>query len=423
MSSAIIVDKLSKRYDLGELYSASMLREVIMRRLKSPFGGQQASKEHIWALEDISFEVGEGEVVGIIGRNGAGKSTLLKLLSRITYATSGDIYVSGRLSALLEVGTGFHEEMTGRENIYLNGSILGMPHREIDSKMDEIVEFSGVGRFLETPIKRYSSGMKLRLGFAVAAHLEPDVLLVDEVLAVGDVQFQKKCLSKLDDLNTGGRTVLFVSHNLGAVENLCSRTIWIDEGKIRSDGPSNEVIREYLGSYAHAHRAQLDLGHLKGRRGNGKCRITGVEFLDERGQPKEVIRSGEAVVTRVGYRVYERVHEPHFGFRLSTDSGHLITDVSTWSFGMEMATFEPGGGSIEFAIDFLNLMPGRYYLTLWIQGVGSVEYDILDDFMTFEVERSDYYRSGRGIDASLGWVFFPGRWQSLEHHLDAQLPE
>ncbi len=294
MLPAIVVDHLSKRYILGELHRESMLRDVIVNLFKSSGARRASTRDELWAIDDVSFNVSPGEVVGIIGRNGAGKSTLLKLLSRITEPTSGEIYVNGRLSSLLEVGTGFHEEMTGKENIYLNGSILGMSHREIDAKMAGIVDFSGVGRFLDTPIKRYSSGMKLRLGFAVAAHLEPDVLLVDEVLAVGDAEFQKKCLSRMDEMHSGGRTVLFVTHNLTAVEQLCPRSIWIDQGKVRMDGPTRDVIHEYMSIFSCSFQEQLDLSDAKGRWGNGKCRITGVEFLTKDGQPKSVIRSGDS---------------------------------------------------------------------------------------------------------------------------------
>ena len=212
MPKSIIVDGLSKEYRLGKLQHETMLREVLVDLVRNPFKRVRRKRESIWAVKDASFSVEEGEVVGIIGRNGAGKSTLLKLLSRITYPTSGHMTVQGRVSSLLEVGTGFHEELTGRENVFLNGSILGMKRREIISKIDEIIAFAGVEKFVDTPIKRYSSGMKLRLGFAVAAHLDPDVLFVDEVLAVGDAEFQKKCLDAMDNMSTGGRTVLFVSH-------------------------------------------------------------------------------------------------------------------------------------------------------------------------------------------------------------------
>src|SRR5216110_435265 len=241
MTRSLEIQGLSKQYRLGQAQHHQMLRERLIEMIKRPLGRMKET-ESIWALRDVSFDADEGEVVGIIGRNGAGKSTLLKVLSRITYPTSGEVKINGRVASLLEVGTGFHDELTGRENIYLNGSILGMRKAEVQRKLDQIVEFSGVGKFLDTPIKRYSSGMRLRLGFAVAAHLDPDVLIVDEVLAVGDAGFQKKCIKAMEGLQEGGRTVLFVSHNLAAVENLCSRGIWIDAGKIRMDGRAKDVI-------------------------------------------------------------------------------------------------------------------------------------------------------------------------------------
>src|SRR5579883_1933692 len=262
--NSIEIRSISKRYALGEREHGDQLREHLAKlftRGREP----KKSKEFVWALRDVSFNVSQGQVVGIIGRNGAGKSTLLKILSRITHPTSGSIRVRGRVSSLLEVGTGFHEELTGRENIYLNGSILGMRRREIDRHLDAIVEFSGLSRFVDTPVKRFSSGMRLRLGFAVAAHLDPDVLIVDEVLAVGDAGFQKKCIAAMEDLRSGGRTVLFVSHNLAAVENLCSRGVWIDGGRLRMDGRSKEVIKAYLASYAGEQSAPRSSRWMDGR--------------------------------------------------------------------------------------------------------------------------------------------------------------
>ena len=240
-----------------------MIRDRLVNLLKHPLTFHKRNQETLWALRDVSFRVDTGEVVGIIGRNGAGKSTLLKVLSRVTHPTSGTVKVRGRVASLLEVGTGFHEELSGRENIYLNGSILGMTRTEVETKLDAIVAFSGVEKFLETPIKRYSSGMRLRLGFAVAAHLDPDVLIVDEVLAVGDAEFQKKCLGAMQELRGGGRTVLFVSHNMAAVENLCSRGIWIDAGKIRMDGDAKDVIEAYMGSFGSGQLARSELGGRK----------------------------------------------------------------------------------------------------------------------------------------------------------------
>src|ERR1044071_8373052 len=248
LKHSIEIQSVSKRYRIGRLQRT--FREDILEFAKRPFGRRNNNEAgSMWALRDVSFDVPEGEVVGIIGRNGAGKSTLLKIMSKITYPTEGNIKVRGRVASLLEVGTGFHEELTGRENVYLNGSILGMKKQEVDRHFDAIVDFSGVEQFIDTPIKRYSSGMRLRLGFAVAAHLDPDVLLVDEVLAVGDAGFQKKCINAMEGLRGSGRTVFFVSHNLAAVENLCSRGIWIDSGKLRMDGPTKDVIAAYMGSF------------------------------------------------------------------------------------------------------------------------------------------------------------------------------
>src|SRR5882724_3120947 len=279
MRNAINVEQLSKKFELGALSQDTMLRERLVKFFQGPFKKRVDENQIIWALKDVSFRIDEREVVGIIGRNGAGKSTLLKVLSKITYPTSGRVKVRGRVASLLEVGTGFHEELTGRENIFLNGSILGMKQREVEAKLDQIIEFAGVERLIDTPIKRYSSGMRLRLGFAVAAHLDPDVLIVDEVLAVGDAGFQKKCLSVMEDLRRGGRTVLFVSHNMAAVENLCSRGIWIDSGRIRQDGPTRQVIESYLSSFAETQQSASDLSVVESRHGNGDIRYTGISFL------------------------------------------------------------------------------------------------------------------------------------------------
>jgi len=255
---AVRAENLSKLYRIGERDRYFTLRDTIMNFVRRPLArfsdngngvsSSSLAESTIWALKDVSFEVKRGEVVGIIGRNGAGKSTLLKILSRITQPTEGEARIYGRVGSLLEVGTGFHGELTGRENTYLNGAILGMKKVEIDRKFDEIVDFSGVEKFLDTPVKHYSTGMHVRLAFAVAAHLEPDILIVDEVLAVGDARFQKKCLNKMQDVGQQGRTVLFVSHNMQAITRLCKRTILLDEGKIIADGPSHKVVGVYLNS-------------------------------------------------------------------------------------------------------------------------------------------------------------------------------
>lgn len=257
MSSVITVENLSKKYIIGhqkqERYTA--LRDVLANgakslahKLRHPFAAPGADPEHeeFWALKDVSFDIQQGDRIGIIGRNGAGKSTLLKILSRITEPTSGKISIKGRIASLLEVGTGFHPELTGRENIFLNGAILGMSKVDIKRKFDEIVAFAEVERFLDTPVKRYSSGMYVRLAFAVAAHLEPEILIVDEVLAVGDAQFQKKCLGKMDEAGKEGRSILFVSHNMGVIAQLCSTCVWLDKGKIKDIGQTGSVVNAYM---------------------------------------------------------------------------------------------------------------------------------------------------------------------------------
>src|SRR5437879_2635154 len=294
LTHSIEIQNLSKRYRIGRLQQGRTFREDIVEFVKRPLGRRNDEADSIWALRNVSLDVGEGEVVGIIGKNGAGKSTLLKILSKITYPTEGNIKVNGRVASLLEVGTGFHEELTGRENIYLNGSILGMRKRQVDARFDAIVAFSGVEQFIDTQIKRYSSGMRLRLGFAVAAHLEPDVLIVDEVLAVGDAGFQKKCLDAMEGLRSGGRTVLFVSHNLAAVENLCTRGIWIDAGKIRMDGGVKDAIKCYMGSFVDERVSASELSGTENRLGTGEIRYTRLEYLGPAGTPCAMTRSREA---------------------------------------------------------------------------------------------------------------------------------
>jgi homopolymeric O-antigen transport system ATP-binding protein len=410
MTDSIRVERLSKQYRLGKAAQETMLRERLGNLLKNPFAGKSSSGETLWALRDVSFSVKQGEVVGIIGRNGAGKSTLLKVLSKITYPTSGRVKVLGRVASLLEVGTGFHEELTGRENIYLNGSILGMKRREVESKLDQIIDFAGVERFIDTPIKRYSSGMRLRLGFAVAAHLDPDVLIVDEVLAVGDAGFQKKSLSAMEDLRRGGRTVLFVSHNMAAVENLCSRGIWIDGGCVRQDGATHDVIRAYLSSFADTQQSAADLTAVGTRHGNGDIRYTSMDFLSRDGQPQLVTRSGDSIRLRFHYHAKKTIPHPSFGFRLLTEMGTLVTDTSTWHHSLDIPEIAPGDGYLDLEIDSLNLLPGRYDFSLWITGVGQVVYDGVEHCAKLEVELSNIYRSGKQIDARSGIVYFPQKW-------------
>jgi lipopolysaccharide transport system ATP-binding protein len=408
VSEAIRIEHLTKRYVLGALRHETMLREALLNMVRFKRGRREQTT--ILALNDITFGVEVGEVVGIIGRNGAGKSTLLKVLSKITYPTSGKVRVQGRVASLIEVGTGFHDELSGRENIYLNGSILGMRKKEIDARIDEIIDFAGVEKFVDTPIKRYSSGMRLRLGFAVAAHMDPDVLFVDEVLAVGDADFQKKCLTAMDDMRSGGRTVLFVSHNMAAIENLCPRTVWIDGGRLRMDGPSDEVIASYLATFSESQRTGYDLENVPNRAGNGMIRFTRVDFLDANGQPTSVFRSGEPFRARFHFRVHERVRDPHFGLAIFTDLGTRVTTVSTWHSAYHIPEVEPGEGTLDLVVDDLFLQPNRYFLSLFASTTGQ-KFDNLDHCIAIDVEESNAYdNQGRGLHARWGVVYMPSRW-------------
>ena len=328
MSSEPLVlraEGVSKRYRMGEREPYKALRDVLgdsVRRLARPGRRAAAARpepDQLWALRDVSFEVRKGEVLGLIGANGAGKSTLLKVLSRITDPTDGRVVLSGRVGSLLEVGTGFHPELTGRENVYLNGTILGMRRAEIDARFDEIVEFADMARFLDTPVKRYSSGMQVRLAFAVAAHLQPEILLVDEVLAVGDAEFQQKSLGKMKDVTRQGRTVIFVSHNLAAVRSLCTRALVLDKGMLAFDGDTEEAVRCYLGDLRHGTAAlvegtdlqlRLAQSHVFGPGPSFEC--TRIAVLDEQGQPCNTFRSDEEIAVAIEYTILK----PISGLRL-----------------------------------------------------------------------------------------------------------
>jgi lipopolysaccharide transport system ATP-binding protein len=307
-----------------------------LRLVRGNGAAHPAPGDEIWALDDVSFELRRGEVLGLIGANGAGKSTLLKLLSRITEPTEGRIVIQGRVGSLLEVGTGFHPELTGRENVYLNGTILGMRKSEIDRRFDEIVEFSGVARFLDTPVKRYSSGMQVRLAFAVAAHLEPEILLVDEVLAVGDAEFQQKCLGKMRDVTRAGRTVVFVSHNLAAVRSLCSRALVLEQGRLVFDGDTDGAVERYLGHVRGADKAVVEGADLELRLAKSRLygdeplfRCTRIAVLDEQGLPASSFRSDEDITVEVEYTVLRPVPSFRILLTLTDDDQNAILRSET----------------------------------------------------------------------------------------------
>jgi lipopolysaccharide transport system ATP-binding protein len=413
MAYSIRVEDVTKVYSLGESQH-TMLRDALTGALGKLLGRRKdPGAREIRALDGVSLEVDHGEVVGVIGRNGAGKSTLLKVLSRITYPTSGRVDVRGRVGSLLEVGTGFHDELTGCENIYMSGSILGMRKREIDAAMEQIVEFADVGEFLDTPIKRYSSGMRMRLGFSVAAHLSTDVLFVDEVLAVGDIGFQKKCLGTMRELGQGGRTLVFVSHNMAAIENLCKRTIWIADGRVKKDGATRDVVRAYMNSFRAADEQNLRLDSVSERRGTGLSRFVGMEFLNADGTEEHVLRSGGPLRVRFHYECKRDVPNLHFGLRIYSNLGVLLSDVHTWTTAQAVPLAKKGAGSIDLEIDALNLMPGTYYLGIWISAFHEW-HDVLDNVAKIEVEPSDYYGTGRGVESRFGLVFFPFRWEQTQ---------
>jgi lipopolysaccharide transport system ATP-binding protein len=305
MALAIEAHELSKRYRIGQLQAAYGTLRDSMTRTAARLTGRERSetRQEIWALRDVSFDVREGEVLGLIGANGAGKSTLLKVLTRITTPTSGRAVIRGRVGSLLEVGTGFNPELTGRENVFLNGSILGMKRREIQRKFDAIVEFSGIESFIDTPVKRYSSGMYVRLAFSVAAHLEPEILLVDEVLAVGDAKFQQRCLGRMEDFSGTGRTVLFVSHNMQTINQLCDRVIWLDEGTIAEDGDPSQVVTHYLHSTSYASGAHISWPDDDGAPGDDLARLLAVRAIDEDGNLTETVDVRDAVGIEIRYRI------------------------------------------------------------------------------------------------------------------------
>ena len=330
----ITVNNISKRYRIGIAEQGKNFREAIVDSLSAPIRNfarlrnlttfrNEDEEDTIWALKDISFEVKKGEVLGIIGKNGSGKSTLLKILSRITEPTSGSVEIHGRISSLLEVGTGFHPELTGRENIFLNGGVLGMRKPEIERKFDDIVSFSEIGKFLDTPVKRYSSGMYVRLAFAVAAHLEPEILLIDEVLAVGDAEFQKKCLGKMENLAGEGRTVLFVSHNMAAVKSLCHRTILLDKGKIAEDGLTDGVVKHYLGSGLGT-SAERVWDDIKSAPGGDVVRLRAVRAKNAKGEITSEFNIQEPIYVEMEFQVLQDGIMLDDFFRFYDESGLFL---------------------------------------------------------------------------------------------------
>jgi lipopolysaccharide transport system ATP-binding protein len=378
--------------------------------------------EEFWALRDINIEVKRGEVFGIIGRNGAGKSTLLKILSRITEPSEGSVMITGRVASLLEVGTGFHPELTGRENVYLNGAILGMTRAEIRRRFDEIVAFAEIDQFLDTPVKRYSSGMYVRLAFAVAAHLEPEILIVDEVLAVGDVQFQKKCLGKLSEAAGGGRTVLFVSHDMGAIERLCDHTVILEHGQVAFRGQADEAVTLYL-SEANS-RVQVADSKNWIRTGSNDARILSVTLENDAGSPQTLFRMGEPLIIVVRVHFLVNVEDPIFGINITTDTGIMVADCRSSHYDLHVGKVA-GLITYRMRIEAITLYPRTYVIAPWVaDSSDSFELDWVRNAATFLVTSSPNFLSGASVNANHGIAFIPTSWNfsnldvaiSLEAH-------
>jgi ABC-type polysaccharide/polyol phosphate transport system ATPase subunit len=383
-NSAVSVEGVSKRFRLYQEKN-QYLKSTVLR-------GKRAKFDEFWALQDISFEISSGSTFGIIGSNGSGKSTLLKCLAGILTPDKGSIAVRGRIAALLELGAGFHPEMSGRENIFLNGAILGMTQKELLRKMDSIIEFAGLEEFIDTPVKNYSSGMTVRLGFAIAINVDPEILIIDEVLAVGDSAFQQKCHEKIEEFKHDGRTIILVSHGLGDVAQLCQTVAWIEKGHLKAIGAAYDVVGEYLGE---AHDATVrQTGEIGERWGTREVEITGVEFLGLDKKPISSIRSGAPVTLRINFHAHQQVPEIVAGFRISHLHGTNIWGTNTKRRGIHVGPVN-GGGSIDIEIPEFPLLTGTYDLTIALSDAS-------------EVHSFDHWEKGLRFDVSQGKIFDEG---------------
>lgn len=410
-NTAINIEHISKSYILKhqntESYTA--LRDVITNKAKGLLNprtkNQWAGSEEFWALKDVSFEVKQGERIGIIGRNGAGKSTLLKVLSRIVSPTSGRITIDGRVASLLEVGTGFHPELSGRENIFLNGSILGMSKSEIKSKFDEIVAFSEVEKFLDTPVKRYSSGMYVRLAFAVAAHLEPEILIVDEVLAVGDAEFQKKCLGKMKDVSSEGRTVLFVSHNMAAIQNLCDKAVYLKKGEVQMIGDTDAVITTYLRGASETFA--IDLADRVDRSGNKAIQFTSILLKDESGKSLSAFQCGKNVVMGIKFKRSENkpLKNLHIAIGIDDDFGQRIANLNNDITNQIFNTVDTDCDTVDVHIPHFPFKQGGYTFTLYATVNGELA-DWVQEAGIIDVESGDFYNTGKQLPDGQGQFLF-----------------
>ncbi|HEY2460767.1 MAG TPA: ABC transporter ATP-binding protein [Candidatus Acidoferrum sp.] len=401
--TVIRAEGLGKRYRRGLSNDDNTLRDTLMRYARNPLAAMKRPQhESFWALQDVSLEVQEGEVLGLIGRNGAGKTTLLKILSRITRPTKGWAEIHGRVRSLLEVGTGFHGELSGRENTYLSGSILGMPKSEIDRKFDEIVAFAEIEKFIDTPVKHYSSGMYVRLAFAVAAHLEPEILLVDEVLAVGDVAFQRKCLGKMGDVARHGRTIVLVSHNMAAINALCSRCVILNGGGVEFDGPTDKATARYYAESLNRADGSNLLGRT--REGNGKARFTSIVVtpVDPVGNPQEVAYPGCDLSIEVNLQCDTDIAYTNLAVIFYDSNGYRVIDTNTAQKG-HFVTLKAGqSAAASFLLREVLLRPGKYLVGLWLGREGT---EVLD-----HIEHATTVDFAEGEESSDHPMLYPGTY-------------
>lgn len=424
MRPIIKVENLSKRYRIGRREQYRTLRDSLAEAAAAPVRSiaslfrngdrnQNYKEEILWALDGVSFEVMPGEVVGVIGRNGAGKSTMLKILSRITEPTRGRVELYGRVGSLLEVGTGFHQELTGRENIFLSGAILGMRRAEIARKFDEIVAFAAIDQFVDTPVKRYSSGMYVRLAFAVAAHLEPEILLVDEVLAVGDAAFQKRCLGKMGDVARKGRTVLFVSHNMASIEALCGSCLYIRGGRLEAKGEPEAMVSRYMASDLVAEGDSRSLVDHPGRRGSRIPMMTAVELLGEDGTRVGAVRMGSSLSLKVSFRCDSQPLSPVLIVTVKNAHQAPIFAVSNKYNTDFLFPERVTKGTIVCNLERLPLMPGTYYIDLSFGSELIYDLDLVHEAISFDVTPTDVFRSGKLPPPISGPIFWPAKFQLL----------
>jgi homopolymeric O-antigen transport system ATP-binding protein len=412
---AIRAENLSKQFRIAASQTRyrtfrqyRTLRDHISNVVRLRGRRERAATDTIWGLRDVSFEVASGEAVGIIGPNGAGKSTLLKILSRITEPTTGRAELYGRVGSLLEVGTGFHSELTGRENLYLNGAILGMRKADIDRKADEIVAFAETGKFIDTPVKHYSSGMYMRLAFAVAAHLEPEILIVDEVLAVGDLNFQNKCLGKMQDVASQGRTVLFVSHNMGAITNLCTSALWLDAGRIVAQGAVNDTVAAYIQSVGTA--SQNDSSSWK-HKGSGEARFMDARMLDASGAPRETFGMGESVVVEFDLEFSRSFSFLYMAVVIKrAETGLAVLELLNHDSGSAFADLSVGKHRLSVEIPNCLLYPGRYRVSLRV-AIPRAVVDHVDDVLSFSMVHSGVSKRTTPFAPSWGVFHSPSVWR------------